>query len=107
VSKHVKLWTMNVFNERRPFHGFDTMKFLLEDEGLIKDLENMLSSFVLYVAKQNVNLHLPTKYNSLPFLESFYKVFFFHVFFFFLFCLCFYKLCVFFFYIRFKVMLRF
>ncbi len=56
MSKHVELWAMNVFNEWRSFRGFDTTKFiinLLEDEGLIKDLENMLSSFVLYVVKKN------------------------------------------------------
>jgi hypothetical protein len=67
----------------------------------------MLSSFVLYIAKKNGSLHHPTKYNSLPFLESFYNwVFFYLVFFFFLFYLCIYKLCVFFFGIRFKVYVK-
>jgi hypothetical protein len=40
------------------------MKFvidLLEDEGLIKDLEDMLPSFVLYVEEKIGNLHPPTK----------------------------------------------
>jgi hypothetical protein len=77
VNKNVELWAINVFNEWRLFHGFDTTKFLLEDEGLITDLENMLSYFVLYVAKKNVSLLPPTEYNSLPFLESFYNWVFF------------------------------
>ncbi len=60
MSKHVEFWAMNVFNEWIPFHGFDTTKFitnLFEDEGSIKDLEDMLSSFVLYIAKKNGSLH--------------------------------------------------
>jgi hypothetical protein len=64
MSKHVEVWAMNVFNEWRSFCGFDIMKFiidLLEYEGSIKDLEDMLSSFVLYLAKKNGSLHLPTK----------------------------------------------
>jgi hypothetical protein len=76
VSKHIKLWAMNVFNEWRSFRGFDTTKFvidLLEDESLVKDLGDMLSSFVLYVEDQIGSLHPPTKYNSLPFLKSFYN----------------------------------
>jgi len=55
---------MNVFNEWRSFCGFDTTKFvtnLFENEGSIKDLEDMLSSFVLYVEEKIGNLHLPTK----------------------------------------------
>ncbi len=65
---------MNVFNEWRSFCGFDTMKFvtnLLEYEGSIKDLEDILSSFILYVVEKNGSLHPWTKYNFLPFLESF------------------------------------
>ncbi len=74
MSKHIELWAMNVFNEWKSFCGFDTTKFvtdLLEDEGSIKDLGDMLSSFVLYVEDQIGSLHPPTKYNFLPFLEFF------------------------------------
>jgi len=74
MSKHIELWAMNVFNEWRSFRGFDTMKFvtnLLEEEGSIKDLEDMLSSFILYIVEKIGGLHPRTKYNSLPFLESF------------------------------------
>ncbi len=57
MNKHVELWAMSVFNEWKPFHGFDTTRFitnLSKDEGLIKDLEDMLSSFVLCVEKKMV-----------------------------------------------------
>ncbi len=80
MNKHIEFWAMNVFNEWRSFRGFDTTKFvidLLEDKGLIKDLEDMLSFFVLYVEKIINNLHLVTKYNFLPFLEGFYNSVFF------------------------------
>jgi hypothetical protein len=56
----MELWAMNVFNEWRSFCGFDTMKFvtnLLEYEGSIKDLEDILSSFILYVVEKNGSLH--------------------------------------------------
>jgi len=62
-------------NEQKPFRGFDTTIFIIDlfdDEGSIKDLEDMLSFFVLCVEKKNGNLCLPTKYNFLAFLESFY-----------------------------------
>lgn len=52
------------------FHGFDTNKLiinLLEDEFFIKDLVDMLSSFVLQVVKQDDNLYPPTKYISFSF----------------------------------------
>ncbi len=57
MSKHVELWAMSVFNEWRPFRGFDTTRFIInlfEDEGSIKDLEDMLSSFVLCIEKKMV-----------------------------------------------------
>jgi hypothetical protein len=79
MTKHVGLWAMNVFNEWKPFHGFDTMKCITKDEGSIKYIKDMLSSFVLYVAKKNGRLHFPTKYNSLPFLESYYNCVFFSI----------------------------
>jgi hypothetical protein len=66
MSKHIEFWAMNVFNEWRSFCGFDTMKYVidfLEDEGSMKDLEDMLSSFVLYIEEQIGNLHPLTKYN--------------------------------------------
>jgi hypothetical protein len=47
VSKHVELWAMNVFNEWKPFCGFDTTKSITKNEGSIKYIEDMLSSFVL------------------------------------------------------------
>jgi hypothetical protein len=50
MNKYAKLWMKNAFDEWKLFCGFDTTKFivnLFEDEGLIKDLVDMLSSFVL------------------------------------------------------------
>ncbi len=76
MSKHVKLWAMNAFNEWRLFHGFNMAKSivnLFENEGLIKDLVDMLSSFVLQVAKKYGSLYPPTKYNFLPFFEYLYN----------------------------------
>jgi hypothetical protein len=51
----------NVFDEWRVFCGFDTKKSiidLLEDESSIKD---MLSSFILQVAKKDGSLYLPIR----------------------------------------------
>jgi hypothetical protein len=48
VTKHIELWAKNVFDEWKLFCGFDTTKSIVdlsEDEGLIKDLADMLSSF--------------------------------------------------------------
>jgi hypothetical protein len=50
---------MNAFNEWKLFHGFNMVKSIVnmfEDEGLIKDLVDMLLSFVLQVAKKDGNL---------------------------------------------------
>jgi hypothetical protein len=61
MSKHVELWAMNVFNEWRLFCGFDTTKFiidLLEDEGSIKDLEDMMSYFVLYIEEKKMVVYI-------------------------------------------------
>ncbi len=61
VNKHVELWVKNVFDEWRVFCGFDTKKSiidLLEDESSIKD---MLSSFILRVAKKDGSLYLPIR----------------------------------------------
>ncbi len=50
VNKHIKLWAMNMFDEWRLLRDFDTRKSIVDmfkDEGSIKDLVDMLSSFVL------------------------------------------------------------
>jgi hypothetical protein len=41
MSKHIELWAMNVFNEWRLFHGFDTIKSIIDmfgNEDLITNL---------------------------------------------------------------------
>jgi len=72
VNKHIELWVKNAFDEWRLFCGFDTSKIIVdlsENEGLIKDLVDMLFSFVLQVVKKDGSLYPPTRYISLPFLE--------------------------------------
>jgi len=49
-----------VFDEWKLFCGFDTTKPIVdlsEDEGLIKDLVDMLSSLILQVAKKDGSLY--------------------------------------------------
>jgi len=61
VSKHVELSAKNVFDEWKLFDGFNTTKFIVDlskDESSIKDLVDMLSSFILQVAKKDDNLYL-------------------------------------------------
>jgi len=99
VSKYAKLWMKNVFDEWKLFCGFDTMNFianLSEVEGLIKNLVDMLSSFVLQVTKKMATyIHQPG-IGPYHFLNVFIIRFFFSsCVFFFLFYLCFYRLCVF------------
>jgi hypothetical protein len=70
VSKHAELWANNAFDKWRIFLGFDTNKLianLLEDEYSIKDLVDMLSSFVLQVAKQDDSCILQPSTFPLPF----------------------------------------
>ncbi len=60
VTKHIELWVKNVFDEWKLFCGFDTTKSIVDlskDEGLIKDLVDMLSSFILQVAKKDGSLY--------------------------------------------------
>jgi hypothetical protein len=95
MSKHIKLWAMNVFNKWKLFRNFDTTKFItnmFKDEGLITDLwicYHLLfqKMMVAYILQLGTIFHY--------FLNAFIiEVFFHHVFFFFLSCLCFYRLCV-------------
>jgi len=63
INKHVELWARNVFDEWKVFDSLDTTRSivdLLEEESFVKDLINMLSSFVLQVAKKDGSLYLPT-----------------------------------------------
>jgi hypothetical protein len=65
VSKHANLWAKNVFDKWRIFHGVDTNKLIvniLEDKSSIKNLVDMLFSFVLQVAKQDDSLYPLTKF---------------------------------------------
>jgi hypothetical protein len=94
VSKHVELWAMNVFNEWRPFCGFDTMNFLLGDEGLIKRICCHLLFYMLQ--KQMLTYILQPSTILYHFLKVFIIGGFFLIMCFSIF-LCFYKLCVFFF----------
>ncbi len=55
MNKHIKLWVKNAFDEWRLFCGFDTLKFIVDlskDEGLIKDLVDMLFSFCFASCKK-------------------------------------------------------
>jgi hypothetical protein len=73
----------NDFNEWKIFHGFDTTKFIaniLKNDFFVKDLVDMLSAFVLQVAKKNVNLYPQIICVVLPSFEfhivvCFYKYF--------------------------------
>jgi hypothetical protein len=59
VNKHIELWVKNAFDQWKLFCGFDTSIIIIDlskDEGLIKDLVDMLFSFVLQVAKQKWQL---------------------------------------------------
>jgi len=70
VSKHADLWAKNVFDKWRIFHGVDTNKLIvniLEDKSSIKNLVDMLFSFVLQVTKQDDSLYPLTKYISFSF----------------------------------------
>jgi len=63
INKHVELWARNVFDEWKVFHSLDTTRSiadLLENESFVKDLVNMLSSFVLQVVKKDGSLYPPT-----------------------------------------------
>ncbi len=83
VKKHVEFWVKNDFNEWKIFHGFDTTKFIaniLKNDFFVKDLVDMLSAFVLQVAKKNVNLYPQIICVVLPSFEfhivvCFYKYF--------------------------------
>jgi len=64
VNKHTKLRAKNAFDEWRIFCGFDTIRLivdLLEDESFVKNLMDMLSSFVLQVAKKDGNMYPLTR----------------------------------------------
>jgi hypothetical protein len=64
INKHVELWARNVFDEWRVFRGLDitiSIANLLENESFVKDLLDMLSSFVLQVAKKDGCLYPPTR----------------------------------------------
>jgi len=72
VNKRIELGVTNAFDQWKLFCAFDTSIIIVDlskDEGLIKDLVDMLFSFVLQVAKKNGSLYPRTKYTSLPFLE--------------------------------------
>jgi hypothetical protein len=54
----------NAFDEWRVLHGLDTTRSivdLLKDEYFVKDLVDMLSSFVLQVTKKDGSLYPPTR----------------------------------------------
>jgi len=56
---------MLLINEWKVFHGYDIEKSIediFEDEDFVKDLINMLSFFILQVAKIDGNLYLPPRY---------------------------------------------
>ncbi len=58
VSKHCELWAKNTFDEWWVFQSFNTQKSIIdlfENEESIKDLVDVLFSFVLQVAKKDSN----------------------------------------------------
>jgi hypothetical protein len=59
-----KLWAINVFNGWKVLRGLDitrSIAYLLKDEYFRKDMVDMISSFVLQVAKKDGSLYPPTK----------------------------------------------
>ncbi len=55
VGKHVELWAKNAFDELRQFCGFNITKLIVDlskDEGLVKNLVDMLFTFVLQVVEK-------------------------------------------------------
>jgi hypothetical protein len=59
-----KLWAINAFNEWKVLRGLDTTRsiaYLLKDEYFVKDLVDMISSFILQVAKKDGSLYPPIK----------------------------------------------
>ncbi len=86
MGKYIELWMKNVFDEWKLFYGFDITKFivnLFEDEGLIKILVYMLSSFVLQITKKMLACILQLGIVLYHFLNVFIIrfLFFHHVFF--------------------------
>ncbi len=64
INKHVELWAKNAFDEWKVFRGFDTTSSIVDlskNESSIKNLVDMLSSFILQVAKKDGNMYPPTK----------------------------------------------
>jgi hypothetical protein len=67
TSIHVKMWAKNAFDEWWEFWDFDTKKsiiYLAKDEETMMELEDMLSMFILQIAKNDGSLNLPTNYES-------------------------------------------
>jgi hypothetical protein len=55
ASKHVESWGKNAFNEWRVFCGFNMKKpnvDLFNDENFVMNIVDMLSCFVIQVAKK-------------------------------------------------------
>jgi hypothetical protein len=67
VSKHVEFWAKSAFDKWKQFHGLDMTKLIIDiskDEGSIKNLVDMLSTFVLHVVEKDGSLCPPIKYAS-------------------------------------------
>jgi hypothetical protein len=65
LNKHIELWVKNAFDEWYVFHGFDIQKFirdLFKTIRNVRDLVNMIFSFVLQVTKKDGNMYLITRY---------------------------------------------
>ncbi len=62
VNNHIEILTKNAFDEWKVLCGFDTTRSLIidisEDESSLNNLVDMLSSFVLQVAKKMVKFIL-------------------------------------------------
>jgi hypothetical protein len=68
LNKHIKLWVKNAFDEWSMFHGFDIQKplriclKLKETITRVRDLVNVIFSFVLQVVKKDDSMYFITRY---------------------------------------------
>jgi hypothetical protein len=63
MNMHAKAWVKNAFNQWWKLWGYETKKLianLSEDENFVMTLVDMLSNFVLQVAKKDGNMYPPT-----------------------------------------------
>jgi hypothetical protein len=65
LNKHIEVWVKNAFDEWFVFYGFDIQKFIMDlffFKKNVRNLVNMIFSFVLQVRKENDNMYHITRY---------------------------------------------